>query len=192
MATKQLFVPLFLQTELERLATSLDVTYTIGDEASENEYLYFLDEVVTKIETLQEEVHQSKQQIVTQANNSNGQRYSLEELKFLAKTQQFETNVQKTIAQAESSVGTAEKLQKLTQKYHKERDQRKTLETFVQAQNKKIQILAEHIEKLMKSIRIETNKRLRCVEENRKLTKEQNGYLVKIEKQVKIQVAQHK
>jgi len=80
----------------------------------------------------------------------------------------------------------------LFKKLNSEKQQRSVLEKFVESQNKKIKLLILHIEKLMKTLKIESNKTMRSLETNRQLKLEEANLQMKIEKQVKIIAAQNK
>lgn len=80
----------------------------------------------------------------------------------------------------------------LFKKLNSEKQQRLVLEKFVESQNKKIKLLILHIEKLMKTLKIESNKTMRSLETNRQLKLEEANLQMKIEKQVKIIAAQNK
>jgi ABC-type antimicrobial peptide transport system permease subunit len=80
----------------------------------------------------------------------------------------------------------------LFKKLNSEKQQRSVLEKFVESQNKKIKLLILHIEKLMKTLKIESNKTMRSLETNRHFKLEEANLQMKIEKQVKIIAAQNK
>lgn len=193
---RQLFVPYFLQAELERLANSLNIDFSIGDDSGEAEYLHLLDKIVTTVESTKSEVEQLKE--VRQTENSNthktrrGDQLSAEEKKLLKQTEAFEANISKSIVKADEGLGYQEKINRMNQKFLKERDQRKVLETYIQAQDKKVKVLVDHVEKLMKAIKIESNKRLQVVEESRRIVREQTSVQLQAEKQQRVNATQHK
>jgi len=81
---------------------------------------------------------------------------------------------------------------RLLTKYYREKKQNKIYEEFISTQNKKIDLLVEHIEKLMKSLKIESNKKLKILEELNVKRKEESGLQEKIAKQQRMQGAHEK
>jgi hypothetical protein len=195
MSNRQLFIPIFLQTELERLANACGVQFNIGDDAGESEYLYFMDQLVTKAEITESHI-ESLQEKLNQRENPDKSKYSttlsIKEQKLVKQTQAFGQEVNQDIKKADEGLGYAEKINRLHQKFQKEKDQRKVLETFIQAQNKKIKVLVDHVEKLMKAIKIESNKRIQIVEQSRQMANEQNLIQLRTEKQERINTLQHR
>lgn len=195
MSNRQFFIPIFLQTELERLANAIGVDFNIGDDSGESEYLYFMDQLVTKTESFHDHI-ESLQERLNQRTNSDKSKYSsslsTKEQKLVKQTQAFGQEVNQDIEKADEGLGYAEKINRLHQKFRKEKDQRKVLETFIQAQNKKIKVLVDHVEKLMKAIKIESNKRIQIVEETRRMSNEQSLIQLKTEKMERINTLQHR
>lgn len=194
---RQLFIPLFLQTELERLAAAAGVDFNISDDSGESEYLFFMDQVVTKVESSKDHIDELQTKLQRQkeaGENRKGysQSLSAKEQKLLKQTAAFEQEVHGEIEKADEGLGYAEKINRLHQKFQKERDQRKVLESYIQAQNKKIKVLVDHVEKLMKAVKIESNKRIHLIEENRRLGQEQGAVQLKAEKQQRINTVQHR
>lgn len=182
-------VPLFIQSELERLATVLDVTCNIGDYSGEAEYLYLLDTLHNKVEKLQEDLSTSRE--ATRAHSkTQSAKLNKEESHFLKQSIALEQEVKQSLQQADDGLNKDSKLDRIMKKYHKEKDQRRVLETFIEVQNKKIKVLVEHVEKLVKNIKIESNKRLQQFEQQREVQVEFNKTKERIEKQSKIIAAQ--
>lgn len=194
---RQLFIPLFLQTELERLAAAAGVDYNISDDSGESEYLFFMDQLTTKVENSKDQIDELQAKLQRQkeaGENRKGysQSLSAKELKLLKQTAAFEHEVHGEIEKADEGLGYAEKIDRLHQKFQKEKDQRKVLESYIQAQNKKIKVLVDHVEKLMKAIKIESNKRIHLIDENRRLGQEQSSVQLKADKQQRINTVQHR
>ena len=55
------------------------------------------------------------------------------------------------------------KFKRLLKKYRRERDEKEAYEAFIQQQNKKVKVLAEHVDKLMKALKIENNKKIQVL-----------------------------
>lgn len=194
---RQLFIPLFLQTELERLAAAVGVEYNISDDSGESEYLFFMDQLTTKVENSKDQIEELEAKLQRQkeaSENRKGysQALSAKELKLLKQTAAFEQEVHEEIEKADEGLGYAEKINRLHQKFQKEKDQRKVLESYIQAQNKKIKVLVDHVEKLMKAVKIESNKRIHLIDENRRLGQEQSSVQLKADKQQRINTVQHR
>lgn len=189
-------IPLFLQSELERLASALNLDFNIGDESGEAEYLYLLDRIITKVEDGQEKQEKIGRGDLKRAPKTEpsreSQTFSREEQKLLRKTMTFESDISRSIAKADEGLGYQEKINRINMKFQKEKEQKKVLETYIKAQDKKLKVLIEHVEKLMKMIKIESSKRLRCSEENLRLQKEGAATQQRIDKQARINGAQHK
>lgn len=196
MSNRQLFIPFFLQTELERLANTVGVDFNISEDSGESEYLYFMETLVSKFESSREQIVELQEKIQQKDEVPEKKSYSTnlssKERKLLKQTAAFEQQVNVEIEKADEGMGYAEKLNRLNQKFQKEKDQRKVLESFIHAQNKKIKVLINHVEKLMKAIKIESNKRIHLVEENRRMSNEQGMILSKTDKQQKINTLQHR
>lgn len=194
---RQLFIPLFLQTELERLAAAAGVDYNISDDSGESEYLFFMDQLTTKVENSKDQIDELQAKLQRQkeaSENRKGYSHSLsaKEQKLLKQTAAFEHEVHGEIEKADEGLGYAEKINRLHQKFQKEKDQRKVLESYTQAQNKKIKVLVDHVEKLMKAVKIESNKRIHLIDENRRLGQEQSTVQLKADKQQRINTVQHR
>lgn len=196
MSTRQLFIPLFLQTELERLATACGVDFNISDDSGESEYLYFMDKLVTSVEVSHQQIETLQMKIEQRDASPDKNKYSTKlsakEQKLMKQTQAFGQEINEDIEKADEGSGYAEKMNRFKQKFQKEKDERKVLETFIQAQNKKIKVLVDHVEKLMKAIKIESNKRIQLVEEIRRKTTEQTAIVLRAEKQERINTLQHR
>lgn len=182
-------VPIFIQSELERLASALDVTCNIGDYSGEAEYLYLLDALHNKVEKLQEDLSTSKEAAQVYSKTQSA-KLNKEESNFLKQSVALEQQVKQSLQEADDGVVKDSKLDRIVKKYHKEKDQRRVLETFVEVQNKKIKVLVEHVEKLVKNIKIESNKRLQQFEKQRELQGENTKSKERIEKQSSIISAQ--
>jgi hypothetical protein len=154
-----------------------------------------MDQLVTKTESFHGHI-ESLQERLNQRTNSDKLKYSsslsTKEQKLVKQTQAFGQEVNQDIEKADEGLGYAEKINRLHQKFQKEKDQRKVLETFIQAQNKKIKVLVDHVEKLMKAIKIESNKRIQIVEETRRMSNEQSLIQLKTEKMERINTLQHR
>lgn len=196
MSNRQFFIPISLQTELERLATAAGVDFNISDDSGESEYLYFMDQLTTKVETSNNNIENLKSKLrqkeATSDRNNYQSNLSAKEQKLLKQTEAFEQEIHGDIEKADEGLGYAEKINRLHNKYQKEKDQRKVLESFIQAQNKKIKVLVDHVEKLMKAIKIESNKRIHLIEENRRMVNDQGAIQLRADKQQKINSLQHR
>ena len=122
------------------------------------------------------------------SNRSSKQAQSLH----AAKASKLEDELRISLKSIEDLDMLRKRNSKLSDKVRKEKLHREALETFVEAQNKKIGILVDHVEKLMKALKIESSKSMKASDTNRKITKEKNSLLQKIEKQDKVIATQNR
>lgn len=169
-------LPMFLKTELFRLASAAGLeSFSLE---TEEDCMDFIDSTVRKIERLKydnEEVNKTS----TKSNNAFA---SKEEKKITAKAQTLESDLRMSLKTVEDVATLKKKNSKLCEKLRNANTHRSALESFVDAQNKKIQILVEHVEKLMKAVKIESSKSTKSIEAHRQVIKEKGTLSKKIEK----------
>jgi hypothetical protein len=185
MADEILEIPSSLQEEFDRLAGALNIPCYLHAQSTANNYMFFMEEAVKAIKDLNSNAKQAKP-----ADGSKGKGMSKEELKFLQSTKMLEDDLRQTLAQTDEKLTRDEKLHKLYVKFNKEKEQRYVLETFIESQNKKITVLVQHIEKLMKNIKIESSKRIKALEDNRNVQKEEFKWQEKLNKMQRFNNAQ--
>lgn len=125
-------------------------------------------------------------------NISNSKYHHRVENDVLVKAKTLEDELRLSLQSMDNLQMLKNKNSNLFKKLNSEKQQRIVLEKFVESQNKKIKLLILHIEKLMKTLKIESNKTMRSLETNRQLKLEEANLQMKIEKQVKIIAAQNK
>jgi len=124
-------------------------------------------------------------------NNNNNKNHRIEN-EVLVKAKTLEDELRLSLQSMDNLQMLKNKNSTLFKKLNSEKQQRLVLEKFVESQNKKIKLLILHIEKLMKTLKIESNKTMRSLETNRLLKMEEASLHMKIEKQVKVVAAQNK
>jgi hypothetical protein len=129
---------------------------------------------------------------VDNMNISNNKYHHRVENEVLVKAKTLEDELRLSLQSMDNLQMLKNKNANLFKKLNSEKQQRSVLEKFVESQNKKIKLLILHIEKLMKTLKIESNKTMRSLETNRQLKLEEANLQMKIEKQVKIIAAQNK
>jgi len=177
----------------------------------DSDYTYFFNEVIRKIERMEHEGNnhgnrylQNDEDYLNEEKAKKQQMIKKQEKILNSKTSKFQENVnselQKVLSAQVNDMEALNKSEKkksnefnrLLQKYYREKKQNKIYEDFVQTQNKKIDILAEHIEKLMKTLKIESSKRMKALDDLNNTKKEETGMHDKIVKMQRMHGAQEK
>lgn len=214
-------LPLFLLNEFYRLSSVLNMDqsdiqllFGAGDEDHkgnpETDYSYFMNEVIRKIERIQHEgnrgnkYQENDEEYLEEEKLKKQQAIKKQEKQLSAKTAQLQENIHSELKKImgnpaedmeelnKRSEKKSNQFNKLLQKYYREKKQNKILEEFIETQNKKIAILAEHIEKLMRTLKIESGKKMHALEELQDKKKEESGLQETINKNARIQTAHEK
>eukprot|EP01039_Chlorochromonas_danica_P001451 gene1451-1577_t len=119
-------------------------------------------------------------------------RLTKQERAIIEKSKHFEAEILQTLQQVDKKDDWYLKYKRLAGKLQKEKSQHSVLEDFIQSQNKKITVLVDHVEKLMKALKIESAKRLKIIEESRKNEKEDGALQAKIDRQQRIIATQQR
>lgn len=207
-------MPIALLSEFQRLASAVHIDYTdvqdlLGltstgeQDITTSNLAYFVSEIIRKIDRLQhqpttnydyeydekEALKKKKKAEIDKAENK-----LLKKANKLDEEIQFQITVMKEQNPEPKTTNKVEKLsqKKLAKNYFKEKQQKQLLQDFIEAQNKKIKVLVEHIEKLMKTLKISTNKNIKLTEEFQLLKKEETKLKEKLDKQVLIINAQNR
>lgn len=176
-------IPMTIRTELFRLSSILDVDcyYDIND-ISEEDYNDLFDVVIRSVERLK---YESQNQTAEKPKDS-----SAVDKKLMKKAKTLEDELRLSLNIVEDVGALKVKNIKLMSNLKKEKEQRSVMEDFIASQNKKIKILVEHIEKLMKALKIESAAKVRGLDDNRALHKEQVILTTKLEKQDRVMATQ--
>ena len=176
-------VTMSMKTELCRLASALNVDCDNPYELSEYSFFDILESSVRAVERL-------KYDLETNAPKAEKVVKPLIQKKILNKAKTLEDELRLSLNIVEDVGALKEKNLKLMNNIKKEKEQRSILEDFIASQNKKIKLLIEHIEKLMKALKIESANKIKSCDENRALLKKQRELEEKIEKQERIMATQ--
>lgn len=172
-----------MKTELCRLASALNVECDGPFDINEFSFFDTLEAAVRAVERL-------KYDLETNAPKSEKVAKPMVQKKILTKAKTLEDELRLSLNIVEDVGALKEKNLKLMNNIKKEKEQRSILEDFIASQNKKIKLLIEHVEKLMKAIKIESANKIKACDESRALLKKQKELEDKIEKQEKIMATQ--
>jgi hypothetical protein len=173
---------------------------------TEDQFLILLNKIDTALQLMKYDMKTSKFNNTNNINitsydddgfeidvdNMNNKYHHRVENEVLVKAKTLEDELRLSLQSMDNLQMLKNKNANLFKKLNSEKQQRSVLEKFVESQNKKIKLLILHIEKLMKTLKIESNKTMRSLETNRQLKLEEANLQMKIEKQVKIIAAQNK
>jgi hypothetical protein len=174
-----------VRSELFRLSSVLDLDcyYDIND-MSEEDCVELLGGAMRSIERLKyENQHQTSQEKPKNDNTSSDK-------KLMKKAKTLEEELKLSLNIVEDVGALKAKNLKLMTNLKKEKEQRSVMEDFIASQNKKIKILVEHIEKLMKALKIESAAKVRGLDDNRVMQKEQVVLKTRLEKQDRVMATQ--
>lgn len=157
--------------------------------ASEEDYRHVIE---TTISLLSKQSAPLEQQPPTSSSSPPSGRLSKKERAIIEKSKHFEAEILQTLQQVDKKEDWYLKYKRLAGKLQKEKSQHSVLEDFIQSQNKKITVLVDHVEKLMKALKIESAKRLKIIEESRKNEKEDGALQAKIDRQQRIIATQQR
>lgn len=158
----------------------------LSENSLEDDYLLVVEEAIVRID------QQPSSSSPPQAAISSKPKLSKQDLQLLSKSKQFEDELLSSLQQVDKRDEWYHKYKRLAAKMQKEKSHQAVLEDFAQSQNKKITVLVDHIEKLMKALKIENTKRLKMADESRRLQKEGDGLRAKLEKQLRIIATQNR
>lgn len=123
--------------------------------------------------------------------DSELQRINAKEEKISKKAQRLEENIKESFKKIKPPTSDWEtRYRRMVNKYRKEKEERMAYEEFIKVQNKKVRVLVEHIEKLMKAIKYENGKRMQLFDDFSKFKKDNQKLQQKFEKQDRYIAAQ--
>ena len=108
------------------------------------------------------------------------------------KARNLESELKLSITSVESADSLKSKQEKLTSILRKERDKVTVLEEFVLTQNQKINLLVEHVEKLVQFLRVESHLKSQAIAKSKDMLKELNALQEKYDFQSKKVNAQNR
>lgn len=147
-----------LKTELITLANIIDID--IKDFKSEddiNELLQNCIKYINKLKISVNEENVKKEPKVKQ---------------IISKAKQLGDELNQALYTIEDAATLKKKNKKLSENINREKEKRDVLEKYITSQNKKIELLVEHIEKLVTFLRVENTLRTKAFEANRSILKE--------------------
>jgi hypothetical protein len=171
-----------LHKDLLRLAKAVGLDSFLTDNNHEDDYSVVVEEAISRIECLSSS---AVEQAVDLQRIKRENMFKQDQIIF-DKSKQFEEELRNAISTVENRGGWQEKYKRLIVKIRKEKSQNKVLEEFVQSQNKKIAVLVDHVDKLMRAIKLESAKRMKLIDENRKLRQQEEVSQNRIDKQSRI------
>lgn len=155
---------------------------------TEEQCLDLFNEITNKIERL---THESSNRSTENSPNIKKDKFN-EEKVLSKKAKTLEDELRVSLQSFDNLNLLKSKSETLLKKVNKEKQQRQVLEKFIESQNKKISLLVTHIEKLMKTLKIESNKNMRSLETNRQFKTEEANLHSKLNKQTKIIATQNR
>lgn len=196
----EIHLPMVMVQEFQRLASTVNIDYYdfqellgLSSEGAQDittsSFSYFISEVIRKIVRLQSQPHGGGggdgdyEYDETEVHRKKKKdQIKKHEKKLLSKVTLLDEDIQKhltVINQQQQGINNHKNenkminQSKLMKNYYKEKQQKHILEEFIESQNKKIKILIIHIEKLVKTLKIESNKKIKISEEYHILRKEE-------------------
>lgn len=177
-----------IHKELCKLAQIVQLDNFLTENSQEDDYVMVLEEAISKIQRLSSSASEQAQQL----ESIKTAKKSKKDNAILEKSRKVEDELLNTLQEVEGRNEWYEKYKKLGNKLKKERAQNSVLEEFVQGQNKKIAVLVDHTEKLMKALKLENTKRMKMLDEARKSQKEELKLREKIDRQARVSQAQQR
>ncbi|RYH24380.1 hypothetical protein EON65_16795 [archaeon] len=177
-----------IHRKLCKLAQVVQLDNFLTENSQEDDYMMVLEEAISKIQRLSSSASEQAQQLEQMKTAKKSKKDHV----ILEKSKKVEDELLNTLQQVEGRNEWYEKYKRLGNKLKKERAQNSVLEEFVQGQNKKIAVLVDHTEKLMKALKLENTKRMKTLDETRKIQKEELTLREKIDKQARVNQAQQR
>jgi len=186
---EEFVLPIAIKSELSRLASVLQLDDQDMD--SEQEVAEAIAQSIRVVQRIQYEGMQAAKQSEYDPDEDDAA-MAKRELKIKNKAKSLEDDLRISLKSIDDAHSLKAKIAKLTDKIRKEKSQRDVLEKFIESQNKKIKILISHIEKLMKTLNIETTKTMKAREDNRERQKQEAVLHKRIERQDRLLATQNR
>lgn len=213
-------ISMAVRNEFVRLSSVLGIEHNLSLEPSPSELMRFLQSSVQKVEGLKyfathqsSSLHQGNDEDfpdddqhayqhgrdTQQASSSSSARLREQirqqkdkEQKLLKQTVQLEESLKNSLNNVKEKSDWQEKYKKLMNKFRREKEEKAAYEDFIKVQNKKMKVLVQHVDKLMKALKIENSKHLKAIHDYGMLKREQERTKMQMEKQTRINNAQHR
>lgn len=180
-----------LQAELFRLAYFLDFDLTHADDMKDSYCVELIRAAISALEKGQGSNEYDDDRPTT-SQTKKRDKYDAKEKKLASKAKGLKDELKSSVHSIENVDHIKQRNMKLTETLRREREQKIVLDQFIESQNKKIEILADHIEKLMKAIKIESSNRMKSLECNREQRKELADLKLRLEKKQKVITRQNR
>lgn len=180
-------VPIDLHREIMKLARLVELESLLSEDSAVDDYAVVIDEATHRLERLLASPP-SAQEVA----HAKAAKLTKEDQKILSKSKQYEDELLQSLKQIDQRDEWYEKYKRLAVKLQKQKSQQGVLEEFVQSQNKKIAVLVDHVDKLMKAVKLENTKRMKVIDDARKMQREEDALRSKIERQSKVILTQQR
>ncbi len=125
--------------------------------------------------------------------DSTGHNISSKIGKLSKKAQRLEESIKESFKKIKPPSSDWEtRYRKMVNKYRKEKDERMAYEEFIKVQNRKVRVLVDHVEKLMKAIKYENGKRMQLYDDFTNYKKNHQKLEAKFDKQNRYIAAQNR